>query len=76
MKRFPLDGFNYHCHDSENCSGWRTDNMNSEVDFGLELMRESYLTDRLLDRRLDRELFLHYEMADLLRSGAVLPRAQ
>jgi hypothetical protein len=75
LKRFPLDAFNYHCHDSENCSGWRTDNMNSEIDFGLELMRESYLTDRLLDRRLDRELFLHYEMADLLRSGAALSRA-
>jgi len=67
--RFPAGAYRYHYQDSAECKGWRTDNLNVEVDLGLELMRRKYLLSDQIHRGLDRRFFLTFEVAKLLREG-------
>ncbi|MBI2339363.1 MAG: sulfotransferase [Deltaproteobacteria bacterium] len=54
----------YRCHvrDSRECQGWRTDNRNAEVDFGLELLRQSCLDHRTDEAKLIERCFLFPEV--------------
>jgi sulfotransferase family protein len=60
------DAYRQHVQDSDKCQGWRTDNLNSEIDFGFELLRQYCLKERVNNQDLIEKCFLFPEVYDSL----------
>lgn len=73
---FPWEAYRFHAAQHQAWTGgsfgWRTDNRNPDVDFGLEMLRRNCLSQPVADPKLIERCFLFPEIYEDLRAGATI----